>query len=88
MAAIMKQNSRAWKWRKASQEKAELRILRKMGSELHMKLSKMLAISKNKCKKSDANAKKPFNYNTMNDGIKLSAQTSFMEKGTEQREEK
>ena len=31
MAAIIKQNSGAWKWRKASRKKAKLRILRKMG---------------------------------------------------------
>ena len=46
---------------------------------------KSINLPQRQCNRCCSSPRHPFNNNTMNDGIKLSAQTSFMEKGTVQR---
>ena len=46
---------------------------------------KSINLPRRQCNRYCSSPRHPFNNNTMNDGIKLSVQTSFMEKGTVQR---
>ena len=111
MAVIIKQNSRAWKWRKASQKKGKLHILRKIGVNCarnnqrywqyvkkHAKKQeacsripwnpdgwKSINLPQRQCNRYCSSPRHPFNNDTINGEIKLSTQTSFMEKRTVQR---